>query len=362
MNKLAEALGLDPVEIRRRNTIREGSLLPVNSPFPPGVSMPQVIEACAAEMETLKVEKLKGEEPTTDNLQPSTIKRGLGFAAGYKNVGFSFGAPEECWATVEIRGTGKIEEVILYHAAAEVGQGSHIALRQMTAEAAGVPVESVRLVASDTATSHNSGSVSASRMTFMAGNAVRGAVEIALQKWQDEDRPAMGTYQYKPPRTTIYDPETGECDPNFAYGYVAETALVEVDTETGQIHILDLVCTDDVGKAINRQQIEGQIEGAVVQAAGYALLENFIQKDGRALNPNFSTYLIPGVLDIPDRVHAQILEYPAPIGPWGARGMAEMPYIPLAPAITAAVHDAIGVWFDDFPLTPERVLKGLGKI
>ncbi|GAB4577780.1 MAG: xanthine dehydrogenase subunit D [Anaerolineales bacterium] len=361
MNKLAEALGLDPVEIRRRNTVREGALLSVNSPLPAGVSMPQVIEACAAEFERLKVDKLKVES-SRFNPQPSTIKRGLGFACGFKNVGFSFGAPEECWATVEVRGGAEIEEVILYHAAAEVGQGAHVALRQMTAEAAGVPIEKVQLVMSDTATSKNSGSVSASRMTFMAGNAIRGAVEIALQKWQDEDRPAIGTYQYKPPRTTIYDPETGACDPNFAYGYVAEAALVEVDTETGQIHILDLVCVDDVGKAINRQQIEGQIEGGVVQAAGYALLENFIQKEGRALNPYLSTYLIPGVLDIPARVHSVILEFPAPIGPWGARGMAEMPYIPLAPAVTAAVHDALGVWFDDFPLTPERVLRGMGRI
>ena len=362
MNKLAEALNLDPVEIRRRNILREGSLLSVNTPLPPGVSMPQVLEACAEAYERLKGEKLKVESSPTFNLHPSTNKRGLGFAAGFKNVGFSFGAPEECWATVELRGSAEIEEVILYHAAAEVGQGSHTVLLQMTAEAAGIPVGKVRLVASDTTTSKNSGSVSASRMTFMAGNAVRGAVEIALQKWQEEDRPAIGTYQYRPPRTTMYDPETGVCDPNFAYGYVAEAALVEVDTETGQIHILDLVCVDDVGKAINRQQIEGQVEGAVVQAAGYAILENFIQKEGRVLNPYFSTYLIPGVLDIPDRVHSLILEFPAPIGPWGARGMAEMPYIPLAPVITAAVHDAIGVWFDDFPLTPERVLRGLGRI
>jgi CO/xanthine dehydrogenase Mo-binding subunit len=355
MNKLAKALGLDPAEIRRRNIVREGSLLSVNTPLPPGVSMPQVVEACAGEYERLRAERER-----TNGLP--FIKRGLGFACGFKNVGFSFGAPEECWATVELRGGAQVEEAILYHAAAEVGQGTHTALLQMTAEAAGVPVEKVRLVASDTATSKNSGSVSASRMTFMAGNAIRGAVEIALQKWQDEDRPAVGTFQYKPPRTTIFDSETGECDPNFAYGYVAEAALVEVDTETGHIHILDLVCVDDVGKAINRQQIEGQVEGAVVQAAGYALMENFIQKDGRALNPYLSTYLIPGVLDVPDRVHSIILEYPAPIGPWGARGMAEMPYIPLVPAITAAVHDALGMWFDDFPLTPERVLHGLGRI
>jgi CO/xanthine dehydrogenase Mo-binding subunit len=355
MNKLAEALNLDPVEIRRRNIVREGSLLSVNSPLPPGVSMPQVLEACAEEFERVRA---KGAQTNGVNF----IKRGFGFACGFKNVGFSFGAPEECWATLELRGAAQIEEVILYHAAAEVGQGTHIALIQMTAEAVGMPVEKVRLVASDTATSKNSGSVSASRMTFMAGNAIRGAAEIALQKWQDEDRPAIGTYQYRPPQTTMFDPETGVCDPNFAYGYVAEAALVEVDTETGHVHVLDLICADDVGKAINRQQIEGQVEGAVVQAAGYAIMENFIQKEGRALNPYLSTYLIPGVLDIPDRVHSIILEFPTPIGPWGARGMAEMPYIPLAPAITAAVHNAIGVWFDDFPLTPERVLRGLGKI
>jgi CO/xanthine dehydrogenase Mo-binding subunit len=196
----------------------------------------------------------------------------------------------------------------------------------------------------------------------MSGNAIRGASAAALRRWKDEERPAIAEYRYTPPATTMYDPETGECDPNFSYGYVAERAVVEVDTETGHVRILDLVCADDVGRVVNRQGVEGQIEGCVVQAAGYAILENFIQQDGVPLNPNFSTYLIPGVLDIPDRVHSVILEIPDPVGPWGVRGMAEMPYIPLAPAVTAALHDATGVWFDEFPLTPERVLRGLGKI
>jgi CO/xanthine dehydrogenase Mo-binding subunit len=108
--------------------------------------------------------------------------------------------------------------------------------------------------------------------------------------------------------------------------------------------------------------VQGQIEGGVVQAAGYAILENFVQKDGYVQTQHLSTYLIPTILDVPERVQPLILEYPDPRGPFGARGMAEMPFLPLTPAIVAAVHDATGVWFFDFPLIPERVLRGLGKL
>ena len=106
----------------------------------------------------------------------------------------------------------------------------------------------------------------------------------ALEKWQSEERPAMATFQYRPPKTTPLDPETGKSEPNFAYGYVAEAVEVEVDTETGQIHLLKVICADDVGKAVNPQQVQGQIEGAVVQAAGYAVLENFVQTRWSYLN------------------------------------------------------------------------------
>jgi CO/xanthine dehydrogenase Mo-binding subunit len=197
----------------------------------------------------------------------------------------------------------------------------------------------------------------------MAGNAVLGAAQRALAAWRNEDRPAVAEYTYLAPKTTPFAKVDGEPSmPNFAYGYVAESVEVEVDADTGAIHVERVVCSDDVGKVINRQQVIGQIEGAVVQAQGYALLENFRTEGGYVLTPHFSTYLIPGVLDIPDRVDSVIVEYPDPRGPHGVRGMAEMPYLPLAPALAAAVHDATGVWFDDFPLTPERVLRGLSKI
>jgi CO/xanthine dehydrogenase Mo-binding subunit len=233
---------------------------------------------------------------------------------------------------------------------------------QMVAAALNITTDKISWDFSDTTTSENAGSVSASRMTFMAGNSIIGAVQAALKKWEDEERPAVATYKYLAPKTTPLDPETGKSNPNISYGYVAQVVEVEVDIETGFVKILDVISANDVGKAINPQQVEGQTEGAIVQAAGYAMMENFIQRDGYVLTPHLSTYLIPTVLDIPERIQTVILEYPDPNGPWGARGMGEMPYIPLTPAITAAIHNAIGVWFDDFPLTPERVLRGLGRI
>ena len=137
---------------------------------------------------------------------------------------------------------------------------------------------------------------------------------------------------------------------------------LEVDTESGNVRILKIYCADDVGKAINPLQVVGQIEGALVQAVGYAVLENFIHKGGYVQTNLLSNYLIPTVLDIPDEIESIILEYAEPNGPYGARGMAEMPYLPLAPAVMHAMYDATGVWFNEFPLTPERVLRGLGKI
>jgi CO/xanthine dehydrogenase Mo-binding subunit len=364
VNKLAEALGIDPVEIRMRNALQEGSLLSVGTPLPKGVSITKVLEKAAL---------AGGWEHTEDGWKrpggllleaadpqhKGSMRRGIGISLGYKNVGFSYGAPENCWATVELHGKAEIEQVIVHHAAAEVGQGSHTIIAQMAAEGAGVPLDRVRLIAADTSATDNSGSVSASRMTFMAGNAVRGAVELALEKWNNEERPAVGRYQYRPPRTTPLDPETGKSEPNFAYGYVAEVVEVEVDTDTGQVRILNVICADDVGKAVNPAQVKGQMEGAIVQAAGYAILENFVQKDGYCQTPFLSNYLIPTVLDIPDRVDSIILEYPDPIGPYGARGMGEMPYLPLTPAITHAVKSATGVWIDEFPLIPERVFNAL---
>jgi CO/xanthine dehydrogenase Mo-binding subunit len=367
MNKLAELLGMDPIELRLKNVLREGAIFCTGTPFPPGVTMDRVLENGALESDYWdRVGATWQKRPVAQPLDGSK-RRGVGVAMGFKNIGFSFGAPEQNWATVEIHGDGQIERVVVHQAGADVGQGAHTIFVQMAAEVIGVPVEMVELLGHDTATNGTSGSSSASRMTFMAGNAIKGAAEMALKKWQDEERPAFATYQYRPPATTPLDPETGECKPNFSYGYMAQFVEVEVDVETGFVEVVRVVSAHDVGKALNPMLVEGQVEGAVVQALGYAVMENLVTKDGKVLNPYLSTYLIPTIWDIPREVKSVIFEYGDPEGPWGARGMAEMPFISFAPAITAAIHDATGVWIDQIPLLPDRVVihmrtHGLGVI
>jgi CO/xanthine dehydrogenase Mo-binding subunit len=358
MNKLAEALGISPVQIRLKNILDDEKLLSVGTPLPGGVSLKQVIEKAARAGGW-------GEGEGLDRTQPSNlpILKGRGFSVGFKNIGFSFGYQENSWAKVVLEGAGEVEQATLFIAGADVGQGHHSVMLQIAAEALDLPLAKIKLVVSDTAVTQSSGSASASRLTFMAGNAVKEAAERALARWRDEERPASVEYTYLAPKTTPFADVDGQpSTPNLAYGYVAQSIEVEVDVETGDIHITRVVSADDVGQAINPQQVVGQIEGAVVQAQGYAMLENFQMKDGYVLTPHLSTYLIPGVLDIPDRVDSIIVEHPDPRGPYGVRGMAEMPFLPLTPALAAAVHDATGIWFNGFPLSPERVLRGLGKI
>lgn len=372
MNRLAEALGLDPVEFRARNVLHEGSILATRSRIPAGCTAPEVLARCASAAGWIRM--AGGWQPDA-TLRPALPherfqtaldaaggerRRGVGLALSYKNVGFSLGFVDECYATVELHGQGRVERVVVHHAGADVGQGAHSLMRQIAAEAVGIPLAQVELIASDSALTDNSGSTSASRMTFMAGNAILAAARQALALWQaEEERPVIVRQRYLPRPTSAYDKETGASDPNITYGYCAQAADIEIDMETGHIFVRRLVSVNDVGKAINPQQVAGQIEGAVAQAQGWTLLEEFKQKEGQVLTNRLSTYLIPTIADVADVVEPVILDIPDPQGPLGARGMAEMPFIPTAPAIVAAVHAAAGIWINDLPLTPERVWRAL---
>ena len=355
MDKLAEKLGMDPVEFRLKNALKQGDTLTVGTPAPNPVSITEVIQAARDKADWSN----RGPKTVAD----TSIVKGRGFAAGFKNVGFSFGYQENCWAKVEIYGNGQIERAVLHHAGAEVGQGTHTVMVQMAAHVLGISPERVEIRTSDSAKQGNAGSVSASRMTFMAGNAIKGAAEAALEKWNAEERPAIAEFQYLAPPTTHMDHDTGYSMPNFQYAYSAQAVDVEVDTETGHVRVTRVVAADDVGKAINPDLVVGQIEGAVVQAHGYAVTEEYkTDKNGKVISDQLSTYLLPTILDIPEQVDSVIVEIPDPNGPWGARGLGELPYLPYAAAVAAAIHDATGVWIHEFPFTPERVLRALGKI
>ncbi len=361
VNKLAIALGMDSVELRMRNLAKEGSLQTTGAPYPPGVTIREVTQSCAegAGWHTTSKGWKPAHSHTKKTSKQSHLRRGLGLACAHKNVGFSYGYPESCTVGIDLYGGSELERAVIRHGASEVGMGAHTVITQMAAEALGLPMEKIELISTDTAHVKDAGSVSASRMTFFIGNAIKEGAEKALSMWANEERPVHLDHVYLPPQTTAPDPETGQCDPNVAYAYTAQAAEVIVDMETGRVKIDKIYCAIDVGKAINPQQVIGQIQGGLVQSVGYVVLENFVEKEGRVLTPNLSTYLMPTVLDIPTEMNIMVLEIPDPRGPWGARGLGEVMNMCLAPAVTAAVYDATGVWFDHFPLTPEEVLIGI---
>ncbi|HET9392595.1 MAG TPA: xanthine dehydrogenase family protein molybdopterin-binding subunit [Candidatus Rubrimentiphilum sp.] len=371
VTRLAVALDIDPVEFRRRNIYREGSITATQTPLPPGVSALPVLERCAKEAKSrlaYGLPRFNGHHEVSNDRErqraalsgaEGQLKRGVGIASGIKNIGYSFGFPDQATATVELYGEKEIERVVLRIGAAECGQGAHLVMRTVCAATLGVPAERIELIAEDSAESPNAGSASASRMTFMGGRAVKDAATAALAKFPGRD--AKATVQFHPPPTTPLEPESGIGMPHFNYGYVSQAVEVEVDTATGLVRVLRIISVHDVGRAINKQQVEGQIEGCLAQAVGYTLTENFQCRDGKILTPHFSTYLLPTTLDMPTEVYPVILELADPNGPFGARGVAEMALVPFAAAVAAAVHAATGAWVTQLPMTPERVLTAIAK-
>ncbi|MDD5468043.1 MAG: xanthine dehydrogenase family protein molybdopterin-binding subunit [Anaerolineales bacterium] len=358
INYLAEALGIDPISMRLRNCFRDGSTFATRAPVPDGVSLTELIETCAHEMGAVKNNggwRLPEAQASPDK------RRAWGIAIGMKSSGFGLGYPEHSEARVELYGDTQIEQAVLYTAAADVGQGAHSALAQICAEALDLPIEEVRLVVSDTAVSGESGPASASRLTLFAGNAVKLAAEAARRDWRNENRPGVGDVRWDAPPTTTPDPVSGECLNSITISYAAQATEVEVDMDTGMASLKRVIAVHDPGQAVNPQQVVGQIEGGAIQAQGWALIENFITRGGHILTDRLSTYLIPTAVDIPDEFRTILIERPDAVGPYGVRGLGEIPFIPLAPAIVMAVHNAVGVWSDHLPVRAEWLLGELRK-
>ena len=354
MNRLAEALGIDPMILRLKNALREGSELATQSIIPPAVSIRETMMHAAEAAGWTDQGK-----PDPEGAVSEHLLRGLGVASGYKNVCYSFGFPDKATAQCELYGAEAKERAVVKIGISEVGQGTLGAMAQVAAETLGLAYDQVTMVNEDTSEVPEAGSCSASRLSFMAGNAIKLACEAALESWEAGQRPSIEERTFRPRPTSMYDPETGVCDPHVTYGYGTQIAEVSVDTQTGEVRLVKVWAAHDVGRAINPLHVEGQIEGAISQAQGWALLEDFIMEEGRLRTKSYADYLIPTVYDMPDEIHPLVLEIADPQGPYGVRGLGEMPMLVLAPAILDAIHDATGIWFTKLPVKAEDVLLAL---
>jgi CO/xanthine dehydrogenase Mo-binding subunit len=359
MSKLAAALGMDPAELRRINVLRDGSLLSTGDVLHGGTGL----EAC---LQTAVAAAQRNGLRWGQKRQAGDKVYGVGIACGMKNVGYNLGMDDHSEAVVE----ATPERAVVKTGASEVGQGVTTLLAQLAASQLELPLEAVQVVSSDTDLVPDAGSSSASRHTFVTGNAVlRAAAEAARclaalgPQPPAEALPVIGRAVYHVPTTFPLHPETGQTQrANPTYGYGAQVVEVEVDLKSGQVRVLQALVANDAGQAINLTSVEGQIEGGFVMGQGYSLLEEYILQDGRPLSTEFSTFLIPTVLDVPGKLESLVVEVPDPDGPYGAKGIGEMTMLPTPGAIAAAIYDATGVWVEALPATPERLLRALGKL
>jgi len=369
MDRLAEALHMDPVEIRMKNLLGDGDIALTGNAMWGGVGAKETLRQAAL---AAGWREESGHWFKPDVGQPSAPykKRGIGVACAYKNVGYSLGFDDKSGAdvTLTLGADGSIARAVVKCGAVDVGQGIVTALTQIAADVLGIDPWRVELVPVDTSRVPDAGSSSASRHVYMSGNAVYQACQAALAKRDEVLRAETGetevsaSYVYhgrsrRP--TTPFDPETGQCNPHISYSYGTEIALVEVDTETGETEILKMWAAHDAGKAINPAMYFGQVAGGIHMGVGFGQTEEYLQIDGRPRTRRFSEYQIPTVLDMPKELVSVIVEVQDPTGPFGAKGLGETPTLSTAPAILNAIHDATGVWLPRIPATSEEVWRAL---
>ncbi len=369
MDRLAEVLDMDPVEIRLRNLLSVGAESLTGNPMPPGVGIRETLLE-AAHAAGWRQEEGCWLRPELGRPSGPGKRLGIGVACAYKNVGYSFGFDDQTTARVELdlEPSGAISRAVVMAGVSEVGQGVHTTLAQIAAEALDITPDRVEMAPLDSAEVPNAGSASASRHVYLSGNAIMRVCQQARARWEEILRAESGetrveaeyTYHGRSARpTTAYDPETGLCDPHISYGYCTQIALVEVDTATGEVDVLKLWAAHDMGRAVNPDIIVGQVGGGVQQGLGYALMEEFVQQEGRVRSHKLSDYQMPTVLDMPREIVSLLVEVGDPTGPYGAKGVGEMTTLPTAPAIVSAVHDAVGVWIPSLPATAEKILLAL---
>jgi CO/xanthine dehydrogenase Mo-binding subunit len=300
------------------------------------------------------------------------VASGVGLALGWHGAGFT-GSGEVKLASVaslELTADGRIDILV---GSTEMGQGTRTILPQLVADALGVPDADVHIAAQDTAYVPDSGPTVASRTAMVVGGLLIGAARRLREQvegatggtfattWREYARThgALRVDQrFEPYPGVGFDDTTYRGDAYPAFGWAACVASVDVDLDTGEVHVRDVVAVDDVGRVIHPILAEGQVEGGTLQAVGYATIEEIKLRDGRYLNDRMATYIIPTALDAP-RITAILVEAPFGAVPHGAKGVGELPMDVGAPAVIAAIADATGSWICDLPASPERILAAL---
>ncbi len=386
MNRLAEALGISPLEIRRRNAYRLGDTTPTHQLLRESVAAEEVLEraAEAAEFEWIRERTARarseraGSGAVTGRATSSAAGRiasGIGLALAWHGAGFT-GSGEVALASVaslELEADGRIR---ILTASTEMGQGTKTIFPLLVAEALGVDPDAVEIAPQDTAVVPDSGPTVASRTAMVVGGLlikaarrlraeVEGSAEAAGRSfaeaypdWAAAHGPRRIDEQFEPYPGVAFDDATYVGDAYPAYGWAACVAEVDVDLDTGEVAVKSVVAVDDVGRVIHPVLCEGQVEGGTLQAVGYGTIEEIKLVDGRYLNDRLATYLIPTALDAP-RISTVLVEAPFSGAPHGAKGVGELPMDVAAPAVVAAIHDATGVWIHDLPATPERIIAAL---
>ena len=357
MDKLAAALDIDPVELRLLNALEPGGTLATGQVVTGSLPTRDVIRRAAAmplpEPEALPRDVVRLPGGAGNTTRGEGVRRGVGFAVGFKNICYSEGFDDYCTARVVLAEDGSAE---VHCAAAEVGQGvSDVVLQVARLE---LDTQEVTLAAGSTARVGSAGSSSASRMTWMAAGAVQTACRAALEERERAGGGAVDVERvYRHPRTFPLDPETGQVTDGQAHVALALAAMrvvVEVDVDLGLTRVVWIGTAQDVGNALNRTAVEGQIEGGTAQGLGLALMEEIQTRDGVITNASFTDYLIPTFLDMPP-VESELVEDPEPDAPYGVKGVGEPPTVVSTAAIVAALRDATGRRLTRVPIRPDDI-------
>jgi CO/xanthine dehydrogenase Mo-binding subunit len=367
VNRIATALDVSPLDLRRRWVYREGDTTPTGQVLRESVGGIEVLEAAAqvSAFDRIHAQTRAMRDGRTDGARVAT---GIGLALAWHGAGFT-GSGEVKLASIaslELTDDGHIR---ILTASTEMGQGTKTIFPQIVADALGVEYGEVEIAPQDTSIVPDSGPTVASRTAMVVGGLlIKAAERLRTRVEEATGRPFAQSYreagpmrideQFVPYPGEPFDDRTYRGDAYPAFGWAACVAKVDVDLDTGEVTVRDCVSADDVGRVIHPTLAEGQVEGGTLQAIGYATIEEMKLVDGRYLNDRLATYLIPTSLDAP-RIRAILVEKPFSGVPHGAKGIGELPMDVGAPAVVAAIHDAIGVWIHDLPATPERILAAM---